>query len=322
MNSACSPKVSYIIVNYNGFKFLDSCISSIKKYSYGMDFEIVIIDNCSSDESCNYLRNLDDDCVKFIESTSNLGFTGGNNKAAEYARGDFLIFINNDTEVKSDMRELLECFSSEFVGISAPYLTYANGDIQFSLGYRHTPINIVLSWLGFEKNSLFPKMFKKVVSDVKFYNDYHDDIDWVSGACFCIKKELWNQLSGFDDQFFMYCEDVDLCERVRQLGLKICYTPNVSVIHYEGAGKIWIGKMALLRTIRSYLLYTKKHFSTLSVFFVKFLLLFVFFARFFVFSLKSALTKSEKFKLQKEGFAAACRFLLVSFFTNNYKNKI
>ncbi|MFX4895240.1 hypothetical protein ABTB54_19145, partial [Acinetobacter baumannii] len=82
------------------------------------------------------------------------------------------------------------------------------------------------------------------------YQLTHTQLDWISGACLLTRTKLWHQLSGLDNQFFMYCEDVDYCHRLKALGYQIGYSPDTRILHFEGAGKSWIGEMALRRTAR------------------------------------------------------------------------
>jgi GT2 family glycosyltransferase len=119
----------------------------------------------------------------------------------------------------------------------------------------------VLSWLGLGNCARASRWFKRVESRAEFYQSYRPAVDWVSGACLLTRRALWQRLGGFDETFFMYCEDVDYCRRVRQAGSAVAYLPAQLVLHYEGAGKAWAGERTLLRTCRSYLLYVGKHFG-------------------------------------------------------------
>lgn len=129
------------------------------------------------------------------------------------------------------------------------------------MGLDHHPVRLVFSWLGLEKKHYLPAIFRRVESSADFYKQNHPSVDWVSGACLATPHVLWEKLRGLDDSFFMYCEDVDYCLRVRKSGLRVSYVANTLVTHYEGAGRPWIGNAALNRTTRSYGLYLHKHYS-------------------------------------------------------------
>lgn len=251
--------VSVVIVNYNGMKFLQACIDSLHKAFKTYRYEIVIVDNLSTDGSREWLAQRVD--IIYVESAENLGFTGGNNLGARQARGGNLLFINNDTLVQSALDPMIDALADPKAGIVGCRLVYGDGRQQFSFGYDHTALRLVLSWLGVEKKYWLPKAFRRVETDVEKYHNSITNVDWVSGACFSIRRVDWELLQGFDTNFFMYCEDVDLCVRVRQLGKRVQYLPEVLVTHYEGSGRVWIGAAALMRTVNSYMLFSLKHHS-------------------------------------------------------------
>ncbi|MFZ2857600.1 glycosyltransferase family 2 protein [Acidovorax sp.] len=304
--------VSIIIVNYNGLNFLEKCINSIKKSFLYHNYEIIIVDNASLDGSCEWLRQRND--IIYIESNTNLGFTGGNNLGAARASGNRLLFINNDTEIITPLDELISIIDDSSVGIVGCRLQYGDLRQQFSFGYEHTPLRIVLSWLGLEKNHKLPRVFRRLETNPVNYLKNQNNLDWVSGACFAIRTEVWKKVNGFDTGFFMYCEDVDLCLRVRKIGLDILYAANCCVIHFEGAGKSWIGELALKRTVQSYQLFLSKHFNKRSAIASSLALALIFLLRSFVFFVQSKSKKDkDEIKIKKSiGFFNAAKFLLGS----------
>lgn len=254
---AAARLVSVIIVNFNGMHFLEACLASLKSAFAHSSFEIIIVDNASSDGSQAWLQSRTD--IVYIASQVNTGFTGGNNLGATHAKGDILLFINNDTQVQTPLDAMVGLLQDPGIGIAACRLQYGDGRQQFSFGYEHTPLRILCSWLGLEKRHTLPTLFRKLETDPASYLLHHPQLDWVSGACFAMRRSDWDAVAGFDTAYFMYCEDVDLCKRLRGLGLRIAYTPDCLVTHYEGAGKAWIGQTALRRTARSYQIFTLKH---------------------------------------------------------------
>jgi GT2 family glycosyltransferase len=260
--AADRPVVSVIVVNYNGKHFLPECLNSLltqafKKYS----FEVIVVDNCSQDGSQDFLRTFPG--ITYIESTVNTGFTGGNNIGAHAAKGDFLLLLNNDTRIETCLDSLVDGITQTDVGAIGCQLRYGDGRLQFSMGYEHSPWRIVLSWLGLERKPFLPSVFRRMDTSPQHYNDQETFVDWVSGAALMTPKRIWDELGGFDESYFMYCEDVDYCRRVRDQGWKVAYHGSCMVTHYEGAGRAWIGCRALLNTSRSYFIYLTKHYGKL-----------------------------------------------------------
>lgn len=304
--------LSVVIVNYNGLRFMDQCLQSLAQAFSRYRLEIIVVDNASSDGSQEWLRARQD--IVYVESSINTGFTGGNNLGARHASGDRLLFINNDTYVVSKLDVMVDLLDASDVGLSACRLQYGDHRQQFSFGYDHKPLRLVLSWLGAEKIHFLPNIFRRLETDESTYSEYQNSVAWVSGACFAMRKADWDAVGGFDTNFFMYCEDVDLCLRVRQQGLRVVYTPECRVTHYEGAGKSWIGFAALKRTVRSYQIFTKKHYGLVPAIFVSVCLGALFLLRSAAFGVL-ALTNSANRKIRIEksaGFARAATLLLTS----------
>lgn len=304
--------VSVIIVNYNGLIFLEKCIKSIHRSLIYHNYEIIIVDNASLDGSREWLRKRND--IIYIESKTNLGFTGGNNLGADHANGNRLLFINNDTEIITPLDKLIFMLDDSSVGIVGCRLQYGDLRQQFSFGYEHTPLRIVLSWLGLEKNHKLPRVFRRLETNPFNYLKNQNKLDWISGACFAIRTEVWKKVNGFDTNFFMYCEDVDLCLRVRKIGFDILYAANCCVIHFEGSGKPWIGELALKRTVQSYQIFILKHFNKRSAIASSLALALIFLLRSFVFFVQS---KSKNYKdeikiIKSIGFFNVAKFLLGS----------
>ncbi|MBI5557981.1 MAG: glycosyltransferase family 2 protein [Deltaproteobacteria bacterium] len=284
--------VSIIIVNYNGKHFLDDCLSSIKKL-VSVPYEIIIVDNASSDGSCDYIKTSWPD-IKLVESKENSGFTGGNNLGVSQARGALLFLVNNDTKLLSDIKVACNMFSVDpNLGVVGGRLYYGDGRQQFSIGLEHSPLRIILSWAGAKKVKMLPSLFRREILDEESYTLPHDSVSWVSGACLITRRALWQKLHGLDEQYFMYVEDVDYCKRVRLAGYRVAYTPGLQIVHYEGAGKAWVGDMALARSLRSYLIYTEKFYGPFAALFLRFGLSLIFFLRALAYRARLTISKSD-----------------------------
>ncbi len=302
--------LSVIIVNYNGKHFLEICLYSLIHALGQISYEIIVVDNASQDGSAEFLET-QFPAVRLVKSAINLGFTGGNNLGAQSAQGRYLLLLNNDTQCTNDLSALLRILDDTKIGVVGCLLTYGDGRLQLSVGYEHTPLRIVLSWLGI--SALFDQVhsFARMQADPAFYRLEHAAVDWVSGACLLTRRDLWLQLEGLDDEFFMYCEDVDYCRRVRDLGYRVAFSPQTTVIHYEGAGKPGIVEMALLRTARSYLIYTNKHFGSGSRMIVGVLLGLIFWLRALVYGTSNTFgTRGDMLAQKFRAYARAGGYLI------------
>jgi GT2 family glycosyltransferase len=213
--------VSIIIVNYNGKALLDDCILSIRK-TEASESEIIIVDNASTDDSCNYIRNKYP-FVKLIELNKNYGFAKANNVGALYASGEFLIFLNSDTVVtKGWLYSLLEVMLSDpSIGAVGSKLMLYNlpGTIN-SAG-----ANIIFNGNGYDIGFMD--------RDKKKYN-VRSHKGSVCAASMMVRKKEFLDLDGFDPLYFMYFEDVDLCWRYWIAGFKVVYVPDSIVYHHFG----------------------------------------------------------------------------------------
>lgn len=276
-----SISLSIIIVNYNGKTFLHDCLESIRaNVDCDCSYEIIVVDNASTDGSVEYInKNYAD--VRLIVSDINLGFTGGNNLGALNARGSYLLLLNNDTVLQSSVNPMLNVMEThKSVGVVGCRLHYENGELQESIGLEHTPLSLFFSWTGL--GNLFKlNIARRTVhkSDPLYSASLANGLSWVSGACFLTRKEIWDHLNGFDDSYFMYVEDVDYCKRVRLCGYSVAYTNDVTITHYEGGARPWIGQRALLNTVRSYQIYVRKYYGYSGLIILRILLIPLFVAR-------------------------------------------
>jgi N-acetylglucosaminyl-diphospho-decaprenol L-rhamnosyltransferase len=253
------PLLSIVIVNYNGHHFLTECLASIAQF-VRCSHEVIIVDNASGDGSVQFIE-ANFPAVHLIKSTVNTGFTGGNNIGVRAAVGKLVLLLNNDTKLLNPIDDAVAAFRDPKLGAAGVHLFYSDGRNQASVGYEHTPVRIVLSWMGLASVAALPTIFRRTETQVAFYEQPHAQVAWVTGAFLLTRRSLWNVIGGLDERYFMYVEDVDYCKHVRLHGFNVAYLPSVRVTHYEGAGKAWIGQGALTRTVRSYRLYLTKHYG-------------------------------------------------------------
>lgn len=213
--------VSIIVPVYNNLAYTAHCLSSLIEHSSGQAIEIIVVNDCSSDQTADFL----DRCkgIEVIHNTENLGFIGSCNAGAKRARGEFLVFLNNDTQVTQQwLTALLEPFSTwQDTGIVGARLVYPSGELQEAGGI------IFKDGSGWN----YGRLGSATTSRVQFVSE----ADYVSGACLAIRSETFQSLGGFDTHYSpAYYEDTDLCFKVRALGLRVLYQPRSTVVHFEG----------------------------------------------------------------------------------------
>lgn len=227
--------ISVIIVTYNCEDFIDNCIKSVLKFLPEKG-EIIIIDNNSTDETAEKIRKYDSNPnVKILESGENLGFGKANNKASKLAEGEYLFLLNPDTElIEPVFNKLIDLYKSwPDIGLVSPKLVSDEGKVQAVAQNLPTVLGAIKEYI-FGKSAAYEQYVPTGDSFVK--------VEAVYAAAVLIKKDLFLELGGFDDKFFMYYEDVDLCRRLKKIGKSIYYFPGVKVKHLIGASKTTLNR--------------------------------------------------------------------------------
>lgn len=240
-----NPEITIIIVNWNGIRFLPNCIKSIVENPPSVSYEIVLVDNDSSDKSVEWLKS--DEAreilknIKFtlIESRENLGFGKANNMAIEKTFSPFLFILNPDTTVtKNSIDTLVKTLESEKkIGMVAPKLVGADGKNQKNAWAFPGATKILLEGLKITK--LIPLRYKKkwLLSGSWDYSDKRD-VPMVSGAAMLVKRKMIDEVGAFDSKIFMYGEDTEWCVRIGRSGWRIVLEPNAEVVHLGGQSSI------------------------------------------------------------------------------------
>lgn len=230
--------ISVIIVNYNVKDLLEQCIISILQASKNIKTEVIVVDNNSFDGSIEYLKEKfsSNPAVKLIASPINLGFAKANNLGAKEAKGEYLLILNPDTILQEDtLEKSLEFYRSNHgIGAMTCKLILPNGKLDLACRRSFpTPSVAVYRILGlskiFPKSKTFGKYNLTYLDENKTY-----EVDAIVGAFMLIRKDIYDKVKGFDEEYFMYGEDLDLCYRIKKEGLKIFYYPETSIIHYKG----------------------------------------------------------------------------------------
>lgn len=227
-------KLSVIIVHYQVSGFLRNCILSIQKYFHGFEYEVIVVDNASPDPSWKALV-AEFPTVAFIESKENLGFSKANNIGVKAAKGEYVYILNPDTEIEGDyFREILD-FADGKKDIGAIGLRMHNAKGEFLPESKRSVPALVNS---------FEKLFTKLRDDSKTY--YRNDVDEfgiaevtvMTGANLLMKKSVYEEVGGFDERYFMYGEDIDLCYTILRKGYKNFYYGKYSILHYKGESTV------------------------------------------------------------------------------------
>ncbi|MFT5484734.1 MAG: GT2 family glycosyltransferase, partial [Halieaceae bacterium] len=215
------PLVSIILPVFNQYRMTVNCLRSILDHTHGLNYEVILADDCSTDLTETIGVRVSG--LRLSRTTSNLGFLRNCNAAADQARGDYLLFLNNDTAVTPGwLSALLTAFADDLeVGIVGPKLLFGGGELQEAGG---------IIWddgSGWNYGRLDDR-------NKPAYN-YRRAVDYVSGACLMIRSPVWVELGGFDERYVpAYYEDTDLCFAARAAGYSVVYQPESEVYHFEG----------------------------------------------------------------------------------------
>lgn len=256
-----NPTLSIIVVSYNTREMTLECLRSVFRETTASDFELIVLDNASKDDSANAIDKEFGSEVRLIKSAENLGFAAGNNHAAQLATGEYILLLNPDTVVLDKAIDKLVEFARAFpkAGIWGGKTLFADGSLNpASCWSRQTLWSLFCQALGlssiFRRSSLFNP------EGMGGWNrDGMREVDIVSGCFLLLKRDLWQKLAGFREVFFMYGEEADLCLRARKLDVHPMVSSVATIIHYGGASeKIQADKM--VRLLKAKMLLICEHF--------------------------------------------------------------
>lgn len=253
--------LSIIIVNYNTKDLTVGCIKSVKKHTKGLNYEIILVDNASSDGSVEEIEKLD---VKIIKNKKNLGFSKGNNQGIKISKGHAILLLNSDTEI-CDNAIGLALDKLKEADILTVKIKGKDGKSQQAGGYGPNLFNL-FCWAFFIDDIPFlNKLIKPYqISNLKFF-DQDRRLDWVIGAFFMMKKEVVEKIGGLDENIFMYGEEMEYCKRACNVGFKVRYYSEPEIIHY-GMGSSETGGGAILGEYKALKYFFKKYENGLSNF--------------------------------------------------------
>ncbi len=251
-------KLSVVIICWNDLRVIRDCLRSIHEGTHSTDFEVIISDNGSVDDSIEFVRNRYPQ-VRVVENQQNLGFARGNNAGIRASSGEYVLILNPDTIVHDGALDRLVEFADRHPMAGAFGCRVVNPDGTYQVSARLFP-TVWRYWvaaLGLAK-----------ISPFFTYEEYRAwkgnterSIDWQSGCCVMFRGELLKSLGGFDEQFFYHCEEVDLCRRVRDTGRPILFTPEAVITHLGGQSVSRFPTRFEIEKHRSRYRYFYKHFG-------------------------------------------------------------
>lgn len=287
------PELSIIIVSWNSRELLQKCLSSIYHNTNKLSFEVFVVDNASGDGSAEMVKK-EFPQARLMENKENLGFARGNNQGFLRSKGEYVLILNPDTEVVKDalLKMVKYLKLNKEVGAVSGRLVYPDG--TFQRYYRRFPtfLSILTTWF-------LPRIIGYKLKPTRVYlmldDDFSKEIEapQPAGSCLMVKRDLFLKECFMDEQFPIFFNDVDLCRRIYNKGLKIFVLPAAEIIHYKGKGGLEQGKLSLFLSVEYFISmvdYFTKHEGAIKAQLLKILLSFGFLMRFLFFLIEVILT--------------------------------
>jgi len=254
-------KISIIIVSWNVEEELFDCLMSIKQNKPSYPYEVIIVDNASTDGTIDIIQNNFAE-TKLIINNENRGFASANNIGIEKSCGQYILFLNPDTIIQTNALDKLIAFLDENkdVGACGPKLLYGDGKLQpstrkFPDFYSALYQNTILKNTG-----LFRKHYRRYRMR-NFNFDKQKDVDILMGAAILTRRSIIEKIGPMDESFFMYYEEADLCYRIVQAGWRIVFVPDATIIHLGGKSSDHIPLKTRMMRLKSMLIFFRKHYG-------------------------------------------------------------
>jgi len=260
VSSSESIVLSIILINYNGKGVIGKCLDSIKKNRGDIESEVIVVDNHSTDGSVDWLKKNYPD-IRLICNHENLGFSKANNQGIKASSGQYILFLNPDTLIypNSIKKLLTEIENNSDIGAAGPALLNRKNDFQVSFGGR----------VDFFSEAAKKLFLNRVVQLRLKKNQKKRDVKWLSAACLLCSSKVLKEAGMFDENFFLYFEDIDLCLRIRKKGWKLVYLPAAKVFHSGGESTQKRKLKSRFHYRQSQLYFYRKHNPVFSLFWLK-----------------------------------------------------
>lgn len=228
-------KLSILIVNTNQKYFSRMCVEAIEKSRVNFEYEIIVIDNHSTDESIGLLHEMEKaGRIKLVESGGNLGYGKANNLGATHAKGEFVIVSNPDVFVNETTMQTLVDYMEQHpeVGLAGPRLKYYNGETQATCRRYMSFLDLVIKRTPLKRIPVYRRRLKNYLME-DFDHSQSSEVDLITGAYFIMRRAVYNEVGGFDPRYFLFMEDYDLCLKLHLAGYKVVYHPKSEALHYH-----------------------------------------------------------------------------------------
>lgn len=256
--------VSIVIVSWNTCDILGDCLQSIYANTRDVEFEVIVIDNASSDSSVDMVKS-EFPQVILLENRENRGFAAANNQGIAVTEGRYVLLLNSDTVVLDGAIDKVVAFADTYpkAGITGCRVLNEDKTLQLSCFMFPSVLNMAL-WVSY-LFKVFPRS-RFFGRDRMTWWDGDDvrEVDVLTGCFMLVRREAMEQVGPMDEQFFMYFEETDWCYRFKQAGWKVMFTPNAEIVHLGGASSKKVRTGMVNQWRRSMLLYYKKHKSLLA----------------------------------------------------------
>lgn len=259
--------LSVIILSYNTKDITAKCLNLLKgskeycEKKLGNKVEVIVLDNASSDGSVDMVKT-DHPWVKLIVSRENLGFSKGNNMIMRNSKAPYILLLNSDVYVEEE--SLYKALAYFRVNLNCDVLgcklNYVTGKLQPSAGNLPNFINVPL-WISGLALLPFFNIISPFHPKQKAYFKRAHQVGWVTGAFMCFRRKVFEVTGGFDENIFMYMEEIEFCKRTHDHGFKIWYVPTFQVVHLHGASSRFEASPALLNELKGVRYYFRKHFK-------------------------------------------------------------
>ncbi len=258
--------ISVVIVSYNVSSFLDQALTTLKDSAGGLEYEVFVVDNASSDDSIDMVKKKHPQ-VRLIENVDNVGFAKANNQALKQVTGRYILLLNPDTVLSHDTLRVMIEFLDNRPGAGAAGCKIINPDGSLQLACRRgfpTPGVAFFKMVGL--SNLFPRSKTFGAYNLTYLDpDTITEVDALSGSFMMLRKDVLDEVGFLDEDFFMYGEDLDLCYRIKQGGWKIYYVPSTEIIHFKGESSKTVPSMKSIHDFYDAMqIFVGKHYSVRS----------------------------------------------------------
>lgn len=268
-------KLSIVIVSWRSKDYLKKCLYSIYYNLKNITFEIIVVDNGSKDGTADMIK-INFPAVAFFYNNDNYGFSKANNQGIKHSRGKYVLILNPDTLIMNAAIQKLMMFLDKHVDIGAigPKILNPDNSVQLTCARNFpTPLTEFFSTMIIFKKLSNYRIFGEYLLAYWDHNNSRQ-VNALSGACMMIRRRTFDKIGLFDERYFMYAEDLDICYRIKKKGWKIWYLPEAQIIHYGGQSSSQAVEETYFRYYESMEFFYRKYYGCFSVIFYKAVLFF------------------------------------------------